>query len=249
MSGRLLLGVCGSANILALPQHLIALAGDGGPEIRIVMTRSAAALMPPATLGLLCPDVLCDGRDELTTSHVSLAGWADRLVVLPATANILGQAAGGLASGLLSSVLLAHERPVLFFPAMNRHMWRHPAVRRNVARLRADGHVVMEPVLGPAWQVATQDVQENCGLPTPTAVRAVVDEFLRLPLDPLGATEAGGLATPPPPGARRDGDAAAGAWSGAPPSATAGRQARGGPVGPAPVGAVGAARPAPGREG
>ncbi|SEL15079.1 flavoprotein [Streptacidiphilus jiangxiensis] len=191
MTGRLLLGVCGSANILTLPQHLIALAEGDGPQIRVVMTRSAAALLPPTTLGLLCPDVLCDGRDELTTHHVSLAAWADRLVVLPATANILGQAAGGLASGLLSTVLLAHERPVLFFPAMNRRMWQHPAVRRNVARLRADGHVVMEPVLGRTWQVATQDLHDNCGLPSPATVRAVVDEFLRLPLDgdqPTGAT-------------------------------------------------------------
>ncbi|MGW6687044.1 flavoprotein [Streptomyces sp. NPDC054961] len=179
---RLLLGVCGSGNVLALPQYLMNLPAD--LHVRIVMTRSAAALVPAATLRLVCAEVYCDGQDELTTGHVALAAWAERVVVLPATANMLGQAAHGLASGLLSSSLLAHASPVLFFPSMNRRMWDRPAVRRNVAQLRADGHAVVEPVPAPAWHIATHDVQKTLGLPPPATVAAVVSEFFRLPLTP-----------------------------------------------------------------
>ncbi|EST38805.1 hypothetical protein N566_05505 [Streptomycetaceae bacterium MP113-05] len=180
---RILLGVCGSGNVLALPQYLLGLSGGMDAEIRVIMTRSAAALLPASTVRLVCEQVYCDGEDELTAGHVALATWADRVVVLPATANMLGQAAHGLASGLLSSVLLAHERSVLFFPSMNRRMWERPPVRRNVARLRTDGHVVAEPVPVKAWQIATRDMQESCGLPPPSTVAAMVGEFCRLPLD------------------------------------------------------------------
>ncbi|MFJ7157838.1 flavoprotein [Streptomyces sp. NPDC101118] len=185
-SRRLLLGVCGSGNVLALPQYLMALRTGLGPavEIRTVMTRSAAAIVPPATLRLLAGEVYCDGEDELTVGHVALADWAERFVVLPATANMLGQAAYGLASGLLSSALLAHPDPVLFFPSMNSRMWERPPVRRNVDRLRADGHAVVDPVPAEAWQISTRDVRKNLGLPPPATVAAVVGEFLRLPVVP-----------------------------------------------------------------
>ncbi|MFF5335482.1 flavoprotein [Streptomyces sp. NPDC013181] len=185
---RLLIGVCGSGNVLAVPQYLMALRTGLGPgvEIRMIMTRSAAALIPASTMRLLCRDVYCDGEDELTTGHVAPAVWAERFVVLPATANMLGQAANGLASGLLSSALLAHERPVVFFPSMNSLMWERPAVRRNVERLRADGHAVIDPVPAPAWQIAAGEVRKNLGLPPPTTVATVIGEFLAMPVDPLG---------------------------------------------------------------
>lgn len=180
--------MCGSGNVLAVPQYLMALRTGLGPgvEIRMAMTRSAAALVPAATMRLLCPEVHCDGEDEMTTGHVAPAAWAERLVVLPATANMLGQAANGLASGLLSSALLAHERPVLFFPSMNSVMWERLAVRRNVDRLRADGHAVVDPLPAPAWQIAAGDVRKNLGLPPPATVTAVIREFLDMKVGPLG---------------------------------------------------------------
>ncbi|WP_149182524.1 flavoprotein [Streptomyces sp. TRM49041] len=181
---RLLLGVCGSGNVLVLPQYLMTLRAGLDVDVRIVMTRSAAALVPASTMRLVCEEVYCDGQDELTTGHVSLAVWAERFVVLPATANMLGQAAHGLASGLLSSALLAHESPVLFFPSMNSRMWERPAVRRNVSQLRADGHVVVEPVPAPAWEIAGREMRTNHGLPPPATVTAVVSEFCRLPVGP-----------------------------------------------------------------
>jgi phosphopantothenoylcysteine synthetase/decarboxylase len=174
----LLLGVCGSGNLLALPQHLLAIRGRGDVVIHAVMTRSAAAILPPSTLRLLCDEVSCDGADELRVGHVRLAAWADQVVVLPATANMLGQVAHGLAGGLLSSALLATEAPVLFFPTMNRRMWTQSSVRRNVATLRGDGHVVVEPSMDKAWEIATRSMQPNPGLPAPATVAALIADRL-----------------------------------------------------------------------
>jgi phosphopantothenoylcysteine synthetase/decarboxylase len=180
---RVLVGVCGSGNLVLLPQHLLAIRARCEVEIRAVMTRTAATILPARTLRQICDEVYCDGADELDVSHVQLAAWAHRVVVIPATANMLGQVAHGLASGLLTSVLLAAEVPVLFFPAMNRRMWTKPTVRRNVAQLRADGHILVEPVMDDAWEIATQSMQPNPGLPSPTKVSAMVAEFLA-PVDP-----------------------------------------------------------------
>ena len=64
-------------------------------------------------------------------------------MVCPATADLIGKAAGGLATDLATTALLATDKPVLMVPAMNVRMWTHPAVQRNVAQLRADG--VIDP--------------------------------------------------------------------------------------------------------
>jgi phosphopantothenoylcysteine decarboxylase / phosphopantothenate---cysteine ligase len=80
--------------------------------------------------------------------HIELARWADLVAVVPATADILGKAANGLANDLLSTVLLATNAPVLWAPAMNTQMWSHPAVQANVARLLSFGHFMVEPAEG-----------------------------------------------------------------------------------------------------
>lgn len=176
---RLLVGVCGSSNVINLASYLFALRRVA-PNVQItaVMTRSAAALLPSETLGLIVEYVYCDGRDEMAPGHVRLAAQADLTVVLPATANMLGQAAHGLASGLLSSTLLAVTQPVVFFPSMNKVMWERPAVRRNVALLRDDGHVVVDPVAVVGWVVGARELQANTGLVQPEEAAALVRRHL-----------------------------------------------------------------------
>lgn len=176
---NLLVGVCGSANVINIAAYLFALRRVA-PNVRItaVMTRSASALLPPETLGTICEYVYCDGRDDASPGHVRLATQADLLVVLPATANMLGQAAHGLASGLLSSTLLAVTQPVFFFPSMNKVMWERPAMRRNVALLREDGHIVVDPVPVVGWVIAARELQANVGLPPPADAAVLVKQHL-----------------------------------------------------------------------
>ncbi len=80
--------------------------------------------------------------------HITLADWADLVVVAPATANLIAKAAHGLADDLASSLLLAHPKPVLWVPAMNVHMYNHPATQENLQTLLQRGNYVLEPVTG-----------------------------------------------------------------------------------------------------
>jgi len=80
--------------------------------------------------------------------HISLADWADLVVVAPATANMIAKAAHGIADDLLSSVLLAHAKPVLWVPAMNVHMYNHAATQDNIKLLLQRGNYVLEPAAG-----------------------------------------------------------------------------------------------------
>jgi phosphopantothenoylcysteine decarboxylase/phosphopantothenate--cysteine ligase len=80
--------------------------------------------------------------------HISLADWADLIVVAPATANMMAKAVHGNADDLMSTVLLAHTKPVLWVPAMNVHMWNHPATQDNLKTLLKRGNYVLEPVTG-----------------------------------------------------------------------------------------------------
>ncbi|MBL0314082.1 MAG: bifunctional phosphopantothenoylcysteine decarboxylase/phosphopantothenate--cysteine ligase CoaBC [Holophagaceae bacterium] len=87
-------------------------------------------------------------RPNPRVEHIELARWADVVAVAPATANMLGQAANGLAGDLLATLLLATKAPILWAPAMNAAMWEHPAVQANFERLKSFGHKMIEPSMG-----------------------------------------------------------------------------------------------------
>jgi len=126
-----------------------------GHRVRCILTESGSRFITPLTLTSLTGEP-CYGanpdqgewRASPSVEHIELARWADLVVVAPATANILGKAANGLASDLLSTLLLATRAQVLWAPAMNTGMWEHPAVQSNLARLRSFGHAVVDPSSG-----------------------------------------------------------------------------------------------------
>lgn len=125
-----------------------------GHEVHVVMTRSATEFITPLTLQTLTrQSVLVSLEDEKQSwkpGHIELADHADLFVVAPASANVLGNFANGLAPDPLASIYLALPRttPVLLAPAMNGKMWLHPATQRNVARLAADGCQFIDPAEG-----------------------------------------------------------------------------------------------------
>ncbi len=123
-----------------------------GAAVRVVMTRGAQQFVTPLTLQVLSGHPVATETFSLTQEseigHIRLADAADAVVVAPATANVLGKLAGGIADDLLTTVLLATRAPVLLAPAMNVHMWEHPAVQENLARLRARGARVVGPASG-----------------------------------------------------------------------------------------------------
>ena len=177
---RLLVGVCGCAAILSLPSYLATLRAELAAEIRVIMTASATSMLPPSTVALLCDSVFVDEEPapEKKPGHVQLASWCDAFVVLPASANVLGLAANGIAPNLLCTTILASPGPVIFCPNVNDTMWRKAAVQRNVETLRADGHVVIDPDLAMAYEVDTGDTRESRVVPEPERLVGLLREVL-----------------------------------------------------------------------
>jgi len=123
-----------------------------GAEVRVVMTAAATRFVAPMTFEALSRhpvfhDQWAPGANG-DIRHISLADEADLLLVAPATANILGKFARGIADDALSTLYLATRAPVLVAPAMNVNMYEHPAVQENLAALRARGVFVVEPGSG-----------------------------------------------------------------------------------------------------
>jgi phosphopantothenoylcysteine decarboxylase / phosphopantothenate---cysteine ligase len=121
-------------------------------RVLAVMTRAAQQFVTPLSVSALSNEPvfteLFDLNAEREIGHIRLARDADLIVVAPATADLLAKMAGGHADDLASAVLLATDKPVLAAPAMNPHMWRAPATRRNVAQLLADGVHFVGPEAG-----------------------------------------------------------------------------------------------------
>jgi len=126
-----------------------------GHVVRCCLTDAGSRFITPLTLASLTgqpcfganPDYH-EWRPNPVIEHIDLARWADVAAVVPATADIIGKTANGLATDLLSTLLLATTAKVLWAPAMNKAMWAHPAVQANVATIKGFGHTIVEPVEG-----------------------------------------------------------------------------------------------------
>ncbi|PWJ48021.1 phosphopantothenoylcysteine decarboxylase / phosphopantothenate--cysteine ligase [Quadrisphaera granulorum] len=146
---RVVLGVGGgiAAYKAAL---LLRLFTEGGASVRVVPTEAALKFVGEPTWAALSGQPVATGvwSDVHEVPHVRLGREADLVLVAPATADLLGRAAHGLADDLLTNVLLTARCPVLLAPAMHTEMWQHPAVVANVATLRERGIHVLDPDSG-----------------------------------------------------------------------------------------------------
>ena len=122
---------------------------EQGAGVRVVMTKAAQEFITPLSVGALTGErvftELFDIAAEFDIGHIRLSREADLLVVAPGTADLIAKLANGHADDLASTILLATDKPTLVAPAMNPRMWSHPATRRNLATLRADGVTIVGP--------------------------------------------------------------------------------------------------------
>ena len=123
---------------------------EAGHEVRVVPTEAALRFVGAATFEALSGNPVHTGvfSDVPAVPHVRIGQWADLVLVVPATADLLAKAAHGLADDLLTNTLLTARCPVLMVPAMHTEMWEHPATQANVATLRSRGVLVVEPAVG-----------------------------------------------------------------------------------------------------
>ncbi|MFH1371118.1 MAG: flavoprotein [Planctomycetota bacterium] len=124
-----------------------------GAQVRTVITENALRLVGAksfeAVTGSAAYTSMWETEEEYTIGHISLADWADVVVVAPATANIIGKTANGICDDLLSTVLCAcWEKPTVFAPAMNEKMWTNPAVQENIKLVKRIGVELVGPARG-----------------------------------------------------------------------------------------------------
>ncbi|MGV6815855.1 MAG: bifunctional phosphopantothenoylcysteine decarboxylase/phosphopantothenate--cysteine ligase CoaBC [Thiotrichales bacterium] len=148
---KILLGVTGGIAAYKSAE-LTRLLMKAGAEVRVVMTDSAQQFFSATTLQALSGQPvrtdLFDMAHEAAMGHIELARWPDRVLVAPASANSLARIAHGLADDLLSTLVLATDRPVTVAPAMNHLMWSNAATQRNIAVLHELGIQILGPASG-----------------------------------------------------------------------------------------------------
>lgn len=162
MKGKtIVLGVTGSIAAYKIAGLASALVKEGC-EVHVVMTRNATNFINPITFETLtgnkCLVDTFDRNFEFHVAHVSLAKKADVILVAPATANIIGKMAYGIADDMLSTVILAAQCPIIVSPAMNTNMFRNSIVQENLQKLAAHGMTIILPQVG---RLACADVGEG----------------------------------------------------------------------------------------
>ena len=149
---RVLLCVCGGIAAYKSAE-LVRRLRDAGADVQVAMTDAAQRFVGAQTFQALSHrpvrTSLWDAQAEAAMGHLELAGWAQQVVVAPASANTLAKLAHGLADDLVSTLCLATDAPLLIAPAMNHRMWRHPATRSNIATLLSRGVRMVGPNDGP----------------------------------------------------------------------------------------------------
>ena len=153
LAGRnIILGVTGGIAIYKSASLLRRLKGEEGAEVQVIMTASALKFMTPLIFetfsGKSVWTNLFSDSEMVGVRHVDISEWADALLICPATANIIGKAANGIADDLLSTVICDAGTKSLFAAAMESGMYNNPVVKENVKRLKDAGFGFIEPETG-----------------------------------------------------------------------------------------------------
>ena len=131
---------------------LIRLFRKAGCEVKVVSTQNTLSFVTPLAIETLSGNKLYvdmfEPSESRNTEHISLTQWADIAIVAPATANIIGKLANGIADDALSTTLLAFSKPLYIAPAMNENMYKHPAVQKNLDTLKQFGIHIISPEIG-----------------------------------------------------------------------------------------------------
>ena len=148
---KILLGISGSIAAYKTPD-LVRKLLDAGHELKIVMTKSAHALVTKISLQAVSHqevyEDLFSENNSNPMEHIVLAKWAEVILIAPVSANILGKLAHGLADDLLSTIYLASRADLVIAPAMNKIMWEHAAVQENIKILKDRGAKFIGPGVG-----------------------------------------------------------------------------------------------------
>lgn len=148
---NIIVGICGGISAYKVVE-VVSRLKKLNAIVTVIMTENATKFVSPLTLRAISHEpVITDmfaEPDNWDTEHISLAQKADLFIIAPATANILGKIAGGVADDMLTTTIMATDAPVMFVPAMNTGMYENPIVQENITKLKQHGYKIMEPSIG-----------------------------------------------------------------------------------------------------
>ena len=177
LSGKnVVMGICGGIAVYKAVEVLRKLK-KLSCEVDVIMTKNATEFVTPLTFQTLSKNIVVTDtftmNGEFSVNHISLAKKADLILVIPATANIIGKVSGGISDDMLSTTIMAAKSPVLFAPSMNSAMYENSILKRNIKDLICQGYNFIEPEKG---ELACGD--EGKGrLPEP---ETIVNEVIRI---------------------------------------------------------------------
>ncbi len=158
--------------------ELVRLLVKTGYRVQVIMTRGAMEFVAPLTFQTVSGNPVATETFNLTQEseigHIDLADSADLFVIAPATANVIGKIANGIADDLLTTVVMAVRAPILIAPAMNVHMYENPILQENLRQLRRLGYHIMEPAEG----FLACGYEGKGRLPEPEAILAEIQRLL-----------------------------------------------------------------------
>jgi phosphopantothenoylcysteine synthetase/decarboxylase len=166
---RILVCASGGFACYALPGFVLHLLRHFADDVQVVLSRAAAAMVQKYAVEVATRNTvfveMTDQSGDVYVPHIELGRNVDLVVVYPATVNIIGKVANGIADELISAIILATSAPVIFVPVANQAMIDHVAVQRNLAQLERDGYLIHPVVVGP--EVATREGMDAMTEPFP----------------------------------------------------------------------------------
>lgn len=160
---KVLLCATGAYQSYSLPGFVLTLLKHFADDVQVVLSPAAAKITSRYAVEVASRHrvyvEMDDTGPDVFVPHIELGRGIDLVLVYPATINVLGKVAQGIADELIPAIIFATEAPVFFVPVTNPQMWQHPAVQRNVRTLEGDGYFVMPPPAG--VEVATREGMES----------------------------------------------------------------------------------------
>lgn len=148
---KIIIGVCGSISIYKIPE-LVRELNKNGAIVRVIMTNSARFFITPLTLQILSGNSvffdMLDLNDNFLINHIELSRWADLIILVPATANLIAKLSVGIADGLLTTLCLVSVNKIAIVPSMNQQMYKSDITQKNIKRLKNRGFFIWGPDYG-----------------------------------------------------------------------------------------------------
>lgn len=148
---NIVIGITGGIACYKVCEIISHLVRDGA-NVDVIMTKNATEFITPLTIETLSKNKVVtdmfEKKEHIEVEHISLARKADLILIAPATANIIGKVANGIADDMLSTTIMATTAKVVFAPAMNNEMYNNIIVQDNIAKLKKYGYEFINPVEG-----------------------------------------------------------------------------------------------------